>query len=217
MNKPVWFPFYVNDFLSSSKVKLMSNEERGGYVLLLCHEWNDPQCSLPDNDEAVRKLSELIGDLTLVKSCFIHKRGRLINERLYTEWQKTLVEVPMERSTAPKSAAIYESYRAAYRVRYGVDPVRNKSVNIGLCQVVDKLGADDAPAVAAFYVTHNSQWYITKGHPVNLLVADAEKLRTEWATNTQVTATQARQADGKAARGQVWNELIDEFKAKEGA
>lgn len=124
------------------------------------------------------------------------------------------VEVPKERSTTPKSAMIWESYRSAYRFRYGVDPVRNRSVNVGLCQVIDKLGSSDAPMVAAFYVTHNSQWYVTKGHPVNLLVVDAEKLRTEWATNTQVTATQARQADGKAARGQVWNKLIEEAEGK---
>ena len=121
----------------------------------------------------------------------------------------------MERSTPPKSAAIYEAYRLAYRARYGEDPVRNKSVNIGLCQVVDKLGAEEAPMVAAYYVTHNGRWYAEKMHPINLLVQDAEKLRTEWATGRQITATQARQADGKAARGQMWNELIEEFKQKE--
>ncbi len=278
MAKPVWFPFYVNDFLSSSKVKLMSNEERGGYLLLLCHEWNDPRCHLPDDDTAIRKLSELNGDLSLIKSCFKSKKGFLYNERLYSEWlkvkeksdlakhssemrwasernanamrthnrtlssshrnirtseqknrrteepselqseeEKNLVEVPRERSTTPKSAGIWEAYRSAYRHRYGVDPVRNRSVNIGLCQVIDKLGAEDAPAVAAYYVTHNGQWYVTKMHPVNLLVVDAEKLRTEWATNRQVTTTQARQVDGKQTRGAVWNKLIEEAERKEQA
>lgn len=99
MGKPHWFPFYVNDFLSSSKVTLMSNEERGGYILLLCHEWNDPHCTLPDNDEAIRKLSQLMGDLTLVKSCFIRKRGRLLNERLYTEWIKTKEKSDLARKS----------------------------------------------------------------------------------------------------------------------
>lgn len=132
-----------------------------------------------------------------------------------TNRSSDLAEVPGEHSSLPKSAGVWEAYRSAYRKRYGEDPVRNKSVNVGLCQVIDKLGAEEAPAVAAYYLTHNGQWYVTKMHPVNLLVADAEKLRTEWATGKQVTATQARQADSKAARGQVWQTLIDEAARKE--
>ncbi len=254
----------------------MSNEERGGYILLLCHEWNDPLCHLPDDDAIIRKLSQLNGDLSLIKSCFKKKKEFLYNERLYSEWlkakeiqqvrhdaamksnavrwgsqtdrkqianrsssqsqsqsqsqknrrteeqselqsqkEKILVEVPRERSTTPKSAMIWEAYRSSYRFRYGVDPVRNRSVNIALCQVIDKLGNEDAPMVAAYYVTHDGQWYVNKMHPVNLLVVDAEKLRTEWATKRQVTTTQAKQIDGKAARGQMWNELIEEFSHKE--
>lgn len=130
---------------------------------------------------------------------------------------KSVAEVPAERSTLPKSSVIWEAYRNAYRGRYGVDPVRNRSVNIGLCQVIDKLGAQDAPHVADYYLSHNGQWYVTKMHPVNLLVVDAEKLRTEWATGRQVTATQARQVDGKESRGQVWTELLEEFSHKETA
>ena len=40
----------------------------------------------------------------------------------------------------------------------------------------DPLGAEDAPAVAAFYVGHNDAFYIRKGHDVGQLLADAEKL-----------------------------------------
>jgi len=58
-------------------------------------------------------------------------------------------------------------------------------VSAMLCKLVDKLGAEEAPLVAAFYVTHRSSWYAEKMHPVNLLLADAEKLRTEWATGRQ--------------------------------
>jgi len=86
---------------------------------------------------------------------------------------------------APKSAATWEAYAEAYRTRYQVDPVRNRTVSAMLCKLVDKLGAEEAPLVAAFYVTHRSSWYAEKMHPVNLLLADAEKLRTEWATGRQ--------------------------------
>ncbi|MBX9926774.1 MAG: hypothetical protein K2Y05_10485 [Hyphomicrobiaceae bacterium] len=63
--------------------------------------------------------------------------------------------------------------------------------------LLKKLAKDEAPAVAAFYVTHNSQWYVQKGHAVNLLLADAEKLRTEWATGTKITSSAVRNAEVK--------------------
>ncbi len=88
MSKPVWFPFYTNDFLSSSKVALLSTEEVGAYVLLLCHAWQDPQCSLPDEDDALSKLGRITGDVTALRACFTVKKHRLINERLYKEWIK---------------------------------------------------------------------------------------------------------------------------------
>ena len=84
-----------------------------------------------------------------------------------------------------KSAAVWEAYALAYRQRYGVEPVRNRSVNAMLGKLIDKLGADESPPVASFYVTHRSSWYAEKMHPVNLLLQDAEKLRTEWATGRQ--------------------------------
>lgn len=100
MGKPHWFPFYVADFLSSGTVKLMTNEERGAYVLLLCYEWQDAQCSLPADDDSIRILSESTGDLTRIKSCFIKKRGRLINERLYHEWLKVREKSDLAKKSA---------------------------------------------------------------------------------------------------------------------
>ena len=79
----------------------------------------------------------------------------------------------------------WEGYAGAYRTRYGVEPVRNRSVNAMFGKLVGKLGEKKAPLVAAFYVTHQSSWYTEKMHPVNLLLQDAEKLHTEWATGKQ--------------------------------
>lgn len=80
---------------------------------------------------------------------------------------------------------VWEGYAGAYRTRYGVEPVRNRSVNAMLGKLVGKLGEEKAPLVAAFYVTHQSSWYTEKMHPVNILLQDAEKLHTEWATGKQ--------------------------------
>lgn len=114
-----------------------------------------------------------------------------------------------------KSNETWEAYSGAYVKRYGCLPTRNAKMNSILCQLVTDIGIENAPMVAEFYLTHQGRFYTESLHPVNLLLRDAQKLLTELKTGSMMTATQARQADGKAARGQVWNELIEEFKQKE--
>lgn len=102
---------------------------------------------------------------------------------------------PKAAKKPPLTGPLWESYRAAYSARYGVDPVRNRMVNGQLAKVVEKLGVDEAPSVAAFYVGLQHRFYVDAGHSTGLLLRDAEKLRTQWATGRAVTATQAIQAD----------------------
>lgn len=97
----------------------------------------------------------------------------------------------------PKSAETWEVYSKAYLARYGVSPVRNKKTNALLCQLVDRLGVHDAPAVAEFYLSHNSSLYVRCRHPPNLLVMDAEGLWTQWATGVKATISELRQAEMK--------------------
>lgn len=72
--------------------------------------------------------------------------------------------------------------------------MRNAKVNGQLAQVVARIGAEDAPGVAAFFVDHNGGFYVTKGHPIGALLADAESLRTQWLTGRKITAGDAREA-----------------------
>jgi len=90
---------------------------------------------------------------------------------------------------------LWASYADAYRARYQVEPVRNAKVNSMVKQLAQRLG-EEAKPVAAFYLTHNGSYYVGKMHDLGPLVADAEKLRTEWATNTRMTTTRAKQLDG---------------------
>ena len=113
-----------------------------------------------------------------------------------------------------KGVDVWNAYAEAYRTRYGVAPVRNQSANAMLCRVVDKLGQEEAPQVASFYLTHPGRFYVEKMHPINLLLNDAEKLRTEWATGQRMTATKAQQADGTAERANVFMTLLDKARAK---
>jgi hypothetical protein len=87
------------------------------------------------------------------------------------------------------------AYSDTYFHRYGTEPVRNAKVNSQVKQFCKLLPANESPFVAAFYVKHNNSFYIQKGHDFGLLVTDAAKLRMEWATNSPITATRARQND----------------------
>jgi hypothetical protein len=109
---------------------------------------------------------------------------------------------------APPDSRSLGSVLAAYEKRYGAEPVRNATVNGQLLAVIKRLGAEEAPDVAAFYVAHKAAFYAQKGHPVGLLLLDAEKLRTEWITGRQITSTAARQQERTAANGQVWDSLL---------
>lgn len=115
----------------------------------------------------------------------------------------------------PKTADVWEAYSSAYAARYGVGPLRNAKVNALLSQFLSKLPVDEAPAVAAFYVGSNNQFYVAKGHSVAMLLADAEKLRTEWVTGRQTTATQARLADRAQSNFNSFAPLIAEARMRE--
>lgn len=111
-----------------------------------------------------------------------------------TEQRQKVVARKTAQPTTAGSAA-WNGYADAYQDRYSELPVRNAKANALMKQLVDRLGADEAPMVAAFYVSHNGQFYVARGHAVELLVKDAEKLRTEWATGRTMTNTIARQTD----------------------
>ena len=115
-------------------------------------------------------------------------------------------------SAISKSGPVWDAYSSAYEARYGTPAVRNAKVNRQLCQLVDRVGAETAPAVAAAYVAHNDPWYVRKGHPVGTLLHDAEKLHTEWARGRPITRGDAREssrADEMRAQSERVQALID--------
>lgn len=97
--------------------------------------------------------------------------------------------------SSPKTAQTWEAYATAYTERYGAAPVRNAKVNGILSRFVERLGEGEAPQVAAFYLTHNRPFYVSARHATDLLLRDAEGLRTEWITGTKATTLEARTAE----------------------
>lgn len=114
-----------------------------------------------------------------------------------TEQDKTgqiATELTLDRGRG-KGIATWEAYRSAYSRRYGEPPIRNASVNAKIAQFVNRVGADEAPLVAEFFLTHNDAFYVKSMHGVGLMLRDAEKLRTEWVTGRKVTGAVARSAE----------------------
>lgn len=102
----------------------------------------------------------------------------------------------------------WAAYSTAYLNRHGTEPVRNKTVNGQVKAFVQRLGFEESPHVAAFFVQSNSAFYVQRMHSFGNLLADAEKLRTEWVTGKTMTATRARQTDRQQANMGVVEEAL---------
>ena len=116
---------------------------------------------------------------------------------------------------APKTAGVWEAYRVAYQIRYHAEPVRNAKVNGVLAQLIRRLSEEEGPDVVRFYLQHNAALYVRAGHPVELLLRDAEKLHTEWVTGRTVTETEAREVDRRQGTGDRYRGLIAEAEREE--
>lgn len=90
----------------------------------------------------------------------------------------------------------WKAYAEAYSARYGALPVRNATINAKVKQFVQRIGYDESPAVAAFFVSNvNEAFVVRKFHEVGLLLNGAETYRTQWATGQSMTSARARQVD----------------------
>ena len=84
MGKPPAFQFYPSDFLTGTT--FMSHAEVGGYVRLLCHQWDKG----PLEKEPVMNILAPLSDTEIktVLSKFRAKNGKYFNQRLATERKK---------------------------------------------------------------------------------------------------------------------------------
>ncbi len=111
---------------------------------------------------------------------------------------KVAAEPVDEKETALQAAcrATWAAYSEAYERRYRAKPVRNQSVNAKVKQFVLRIGHEESPAVAEFYVDKVSDSFVVrKVHDVGLLLSGAEGYRTQWAAGAAMTGTRAKQID----------------------
>lgn len=125
-------------------------------------------------------------------------QGELVTDD-HAEQQRPRVDIPADmpgpKDQGAKTFRAWANYAMAYRRRYDAWPIWNARIAGQLSKLVDRVGNDLAPAVAAWYLRTSNQFYVTKGHPVSLMLADCETLAVQCQTGRQSTSTQARQAD----------------------
>lgn len=109
------------------------------------------------------------------------KQERKIPSPPSAQQQASKTVTAPKRSTAP----VWEAYRQAYLERYGVDPIRNATINGQLAHLVRRLGEQESPEVARYYLGLETPLYHREGHSVGMLLKHAEHLRTLWARGHQ--------------------------------
>lgn len=117
-------------------------------------------------------------------------------------------KVDSEKELQEACKETWKFYTDAFFNRYGTEPVRNAKVNGQIKQFVKRIGYSESPLVAASFVSNNTQYYVSRGHSVDCLLADAEKIRTEWATGNVMTNTRANQIDKSQANKSAVSEAM---------
>jgi uncharacterized protein YdaU (DUF1376 family) len=124
---PDW-PFIATDWLSSTKVSLMSLAEQGAYLRLLCHAWSDPDCCLPDDDNALALLSHCgeawsQGSGAKIRQCFIQDQerpGRIYNARQRAT--RAMQQTRMDTARIQRQNASHARWNKQPKAQPGLQP-----------------------------------------------------------------------------------------------
>lgn len=106
-------------------------------------------------------------------------------------------DMPGPKDQTCKTFKAWANYAMAYRKRYGTWPVWNATVGGQLGKLIDRLGADVAHHVAAYFLTIDDSRLINGCHGIGDLLAKAEAYHTQWATNRRMNSTTAQQIERK--------------------
>jgi hypothetical protein len=114
----------------------------------------------------------------------------------------------IRKSTANKelNSKVWESYRSAFHIRYGVDPKRNASVNSKISQIAARLGEDAIPIVS-FFVEHPDSFYVKSTHAIGLCLKDAESLYIQWRKGKPITSIDLRNYERNQGYAQIIKDI----------
>ena len=126
-------------------------------------------------------------------------------------------DMPGPKDQSCKTFKAWANYAMAYRKRYRAWPVWNAKVTGQVAQLIDRLGADVAHHVAAYFLTINDAKLINGCHNLGDLLAKAEPYHTQWVTNRQMNATTARQQEQTQANINAAQDAADAIRNQGGA
>ena len=139
------------------------------------------------------------------------RRGKPAAEKPVSQSAEILAPNSVAKTETELQAACrttWAAYSAAYAKRYGTAPVRNASVSSRIKQFVQRIGYDESPAVAGYFVDSVTEPFVLrKVHDVGLLLSGAEGYRTQWASGRAACAQPNRQQaleDRNRAIGSEW-------------
>ena len=114
----------------------------------------------------------------------------------------------------PANVATWKAYAAAYRDRYGVLPAANAKTRGQAASLVRMVGADLAPGLAAYYLTHNGGFFVQCRHDFGLLLKWYQQILTDMQRGEQMTQTKARQTEKTQTAVETHNGALAILKAK---
>lgn len=152
--------------------------------------------------------------LTYTKNEFLLNR---IEKKVKEEKRKEVTKgsrIPAVKSNyTEENRKIWAAYSDAYRLRYGIEPVRNAQVNSQVSNLRKKLGVEEACLVVQFYITHQDSWYVKNTHTFGLCLNNAETLRTQMLKGKAITGTMVKTFE----KSQQQQELNDQITTMWGA
>lgn len=100
-----------------------------------------------------------------------------INDVLRRLIGKSVARKSLKKSKEKSAEATSDVWRLwcdAYRNRYNVDYPRNAKNNALIKTLVEKIGVENAKKVIPFYTRALDPWIVSRQHPLEVLVKDAE-------------------------------------------
>lgn len=144
--------------------------------------------------------------------------GEFLGAEACAEEAKPRREIPADmpgpKDRSCKTFKAWANYACAYRKRYGVWPAWNAQAGGMLGKVIDRIGADLAPKVAAFYIGINDARLVRECHPLSLLLQGCEGYRTQHLTGRQMNGTTARQIEATQANVNAAQEAAARIRAR---
>ncbi|PIT41846.1 hypothetical protein BHC43_00285 [Snodgrassella alvi] len=123
-------------------------------------------------------------------------------------------QVKKSKQANPDNVACWEAYARAYRARYGVLPASNQKTRGQVATLVKYVGKDIAPALAAFFLTHNGGWFVQCRHEFGCLLKSYQQVLTDMQRGEQMTQTRARQTEQTQSNYEAAKGALAKLRAK---